>query len=191
MNADRENRLLRVPVGRKPRLPEGVTVEELCNIKGVWPRRELSQEELLDTYKAFFSSRFRAEALMVMDAFRKKYGDSVYEIIEKVYYEMGKAEGSGEKDVCGCLLNKMLDIYARPHSYVVDHLETTEERIEYRVLKCPLADVVKDMGLEEIAPHCCIPWHEGYAEAMGYRTKVSEFLLDGGDSCHWIWEKTP
>lgn len=191
MSGNQQKRLLCVPVSHQPRLPAGVTAEELCNTKGVWPKRELSHEELLDTYRAFFSSRFRAEALMLMDAFRKEYGDSVCEIIEKVYYEMGKAEGRAEKDVYGCLLNKMLDIYARPHSYVVEHLETTKERIEYRVLKCPLAEVVKDMGLEELGKHFCIPWHEGYAEAMGYRTKVSEFLLDGGDSCHWIWEKTP
>ena len=86
-------------------------------------------------------------------------------------------------------MNKLLDIYVRPHSYVVEHLETTEDRVEYRVLRCPFAEVVKDMGLEEISKHSCVARHEGYAAAVGYRTKVCEFFFDGGDCCHWVWEK--
>jgi len=189
MSEGKQKPLLRVPVSKEPRLPEGVTAEALCNTKGRWPKRVPCHEELLDTYKSFFSSRFRAETLMVLEVFRREYGDSTLEVMDKMYYDMGMAEGTAEKEHYGCLLNKLLDIYVRPYSYDIENIEATEQRSEYRILKCPFAEVVKEMGLEEIGRHLCVPWHDGYAEAMGYRVRFCEFLLDGGRCCHNVWEK--
>jgi len=189
MSGEKPKKMLRGPVSRGPRLPKGTTAEALCKLEGRWPKREPSHEELLDTYKAFFSSRFRAEALMVLDAFRKEYGDSIFAIVEQVYYEMGKAEGVAEKESYGSLLNKHLDIFVRPHCYVCEHLETSEARLDYRVLKCPFYDLVHEMGLDEIGRHMCLPWHKGYAEAMGYRVSLPEFFYDGDGCCREVWEK--
>lgn len=122
---------------------------------------------------------------MVLDAFRKECGDSVFPVVEKMYYDLGKAEGLEEKEHFGCLL----DIYVRPHCYTVEHLETSEERIEYRVIGCPYAEVVKEKKMEEFGRHICEPWHKGFAEAMGYQVKFCEFLLDGDECCHHIWER--
>ena len=191
MDESNKERMTNVPVSREARLPEGYDLETLCAIKGRWPKRELSQEELLDTYKSFYSSRNRSETLLVLQAFEERFGPDVRAVVDEIYYKLGKEAGIAEKAQCGSLLSKLVDMFARPHSYENEHLETSEERIVVKVLKCPFADLAKELGLENISRHICLPWHRGYSEVYGYTCQFSKLLLAGDDCCHQTWEKQP
>ncbi len=125
----------------------------------------------------------------MLAAFRRRYGDEILETVEQTYYEMGTSEGLAEKEQYGSLLNKLVDIYVRPYSYENEQLEMTEERMCYQTLRCPFADMVMDMGLEELGKHLCPPWHKGYGEFYGYRWSGPKLLFDGDNCCYHIWEK--
>ncbi len=174
---------------REPRLPEGYDMETLCALKGQWPKREPSQDELQDTYKAFYSGGSRGESLLLLKTFQERFGPAVLEVLDDLYYRLGQESGVAEKALYGNLLNKMVDMFARPHCYENDHLETSEERIVVRVTKCPFANLAKEMGMEEIAQHICLPWHEAYAKEHGYKITFTGMLLTGDDCCYQTWEK--
>ncbi len=170
------------------RLPKGIDINNLCMMKGVWPKRELSQKELLETYKNHYSSRSRRETMLMLDAFKKKYGEDIYEVVKEVSYKMGKEAGEAEKRYYKSLLNKIVDISVRPYCYLIHHYETTPEKIAYKVLECSFANLLKEMELEEIGTYMCPPWHEAYAQAFGFRFSMPKSLLKGDDCCEQIWE---
>ncbi len=157
-------------------------------MKGLWPKRELSHEELLETYKNHYSARSRTEYLLMLARFRKRYGEGICDLVEELNYEMGKQSGEAEKPRFGTLLNKVVDFSVRPYCYKIYHCETSRKRIVYRVLECPFADVVKELELEDIGVHICPPWHVGYAEVYGFSFTMPKFLLKGDDYCEQIWE---
>ena len=158
-------------------------------MEGIWPKRELGQEELLETYKNHYSGDSRREAMRLVGAFRKKFGASADEVIREVYAQAGKEEGASAKRDYGSLLNKVADYSVRPHCYKIHHHQSSEDRIAYKVLRCPLAEVLKDMGLEELGKHICLPYHPAFAKALGYKFTMPKFLLAGDDCCEHIWEK--
>ena len=172
------------------RLPEGIEVEDLCMMKGAWPKRELSAEELLETYKKHYSAGSRSEAMLVLDAFRKKYGESIWEVVKELYYELGKEEGEAAKRHYGSLLNAVIDFSVRPHCYEIEHCQSTPERIVYKIVRCRFADVLRKMGLEEVGQHTCPPAHKGWADAFGVNFSMPRFLLAGDDCCEHIWEQS-
>jgi len=171
------------------RLPEGFSIGTLCKMKGLWPKRELSQEELIETYKNHYSAAFRRELIIILGALVEKYGQEIYDVVEEINYKIGEEEGAAYKKHYKSLLNKMVDISVRPFCYEIFHVETSNEKIVYKVLKCPFANIIKEMNAEEIGKHICPRWHEGYAEAFGYRFRMPKFLLDGDDCCEQIWER--
>lgn len=164
-------------------------IESLCRIVGSWPKRELSQEELLATYKGHYSFRGRKEVLLVLDAMRKKYGQGACKVIEQVYYRIGREDGQASKVKHGSLLKMVVDISTRPYCYQIEHCQTGEQRIAYRVVKCPFADLMREMGLEEIGISMCPAYHEAFAKVFGYRFSMPKFLLNGDDCCEHIWER--
>ncbi len=168
---------------------KGMDIESLCKIVGSWPKRELSQEELLATYKAHYSFRGRKELFLVLEAMRKKYGQGVCEIIEELYYRMGTEDGQALKAKHGDLLRTTVDMSTRPYCYQIEHSQTSEDRIAYKVVKCPSADLMKEMGVEDIGACMCPAYHEAYAKAFGYRFSMPKFLLTGDDCCEQIWER--
>ncbi len=169
--------------GRKP------SIESLCRIVGNWPKREPSQEELLATYKGHYSFRGRKEVLLVLDAMRKKYGQEICKVIEQVYYRIGAEDGQALKVKHGSLLKTVADMSTRPYCYQIEHSQTSEDRIAYKVIKCPSADLMKEMGVEEIGASMCPAYHQAYAKAFGYRFSMPKFLLTGDDCCEQIWER--
>ena len=158
------------------RLPEGIDFESLCMTKGRWPKRNLSEKELLDVYKQHYSSGSRRETLAILSAFKSKYGSEINEVIEDVSYKLGKEASEEEKTYYKNLLNKIVDLSVRPFCYEINHIETSSNRIVYKALKCPFAAIAKQMNCEEIAAYICPRWHEGFAEAFGYTFKMPQFL---------------
>jgi len=171
------------------RLPEGFGIGALCKMKDVWPKRELSQEELIETYKNHYSAASRRELIIVLGALVEKFGQQIYDVVEEINYKMGKEEGAVSKKHYKSLLNKIVDISVRPFCYEISHVETSDEKIVYKVLKCPFADQIKELKAEEIGKHICPRWHDGYAEGFGFRFSMPKFLLDGDDCCEQIWER--
>ena len=172
------------------RLPKGMSIEDLCMMTGVWPKREPSQEELLETYKSHYSGASRSEAMLLLEAFRNKHGEDIWEVVEELYYQLGKKEGEAAKRDYGSLLNKVVDYSVRPHCYEIEHCQSSPERIVYKVLRCPFADVLKDVGLEEFGQHICPPAHEGWGEAFGMNFSMGKFLPAGDNWCEHIWEQS-
>ena len=164
-------------------------IESLCNIVGSWPKREPSHEELLATYKAHYSYRGRKVLYLALEAMCKKYGESVYKVVEDLYYQLGAEDGEALKAKHGDLLRTTADMSTRPYCYEIEHSHTTEDRIEYKVVKCPSADLMKEMGLEKIGIAMCPGYHVAYAKAFGYRFSMPKFLLKGDDCCEQIWER--
>ena len=180
--------------GKEPRnrcrLPKGMTIEDMCMMKGTWPKRELSQEELLQTYKKHYSAGSRSEAMLILDVFRKKYGESIWEVVRELYHELGRKEGEAAKRDYGSLLNAVVDFSVRPHCYEIEHCQSSPERIVYKVLRCPFADLLKEMGFEEFGQHICPAAHKGWAEAFGFKFSMPRFLPAGDDCCEHIWEQS-
>ncbi len=174
---------------RKPRLPEGVDMETLIQMKGIWPTREPSQEEFMEVYMDHYSFRIRTEAMLLLRALKKGFGEDIWPIVEKVYREMGKSQAHTDKSDYGTLLNKIADESTRPYCYTIDHSETTEDKIAYKVLDCPLTNRLKEWGMEKFGLHVTVPWHEGYAEAFGYRFSMPGYVLEGDDCTEHLWEK--
>ncbi len=174
---------------RMPRLPEGIDMRSLCKMKGSWPTRELSQEELLDTYKTHYSFRHREESLRILEAFRRRYGVEIYDIVETLYVQRGREAGEAEMARYGSLLNMIVDLTVRPYCYHQFLTVENEDRLVLKVLRCPFADLVKEMGLEDLGRHICLPSHKSYAKACGYRVSFSKFLLAGDDCCLQVWKK--
>ena len=90
--------------------------------------------------------------MVMLDAFKKKYGEDIYEVVKEVSYKMGKEAGEADIWYHKSLLNKIVDISVRPYCYLIDHYETTPERIAYKALECPFADLLKEMELKKLAP---------------------------------------
>lgn len=177
------------PANRAPRLPEGYDVETLCALKGQWPKREPSHEELLEIYKAYYSAGANGGSLLLLKAMEARFGAEVRDVMDALYYKLGAEQAEAEIGEWGCLFNKFMDMYTRPHSYQNDHIETSEERIEVRVTKCPFADLARELDLESISRHICLPWHQGYAKTHNYTIKFREMLLEGDECCWQVWEK--
>ena len=74
-------------------------MNNLCMMKGIWPKRELSQEELLETYKNHHGFRFRREYLLILDTFKKKYEEGIYKVAKEVSYKMGEKDGEAENSI--------------------------------------------------------------------------------------------
>ena len=110
------------------RLPEGIEIKDLCAMKGIWPKRELSQEELLETYKTYYSYVSRREAMLLLNLFLKKYGQNAREAIEEFYYELGKEDGATEKQALGSLLNVVANYSVRPYCYQIHHYQTGPDK---------------------------------------------------------------
>ncbi|KKL74452.1 hypothetical protein LCGC14_2064740, partial [marine sediment metagenome] len=117
------------------------------------------------------------------------FGEDIWPIVEKVYREMGKSQAHTDKSDYGTLLNKIADESTRPYCYTIDHSEATEDRIAYKVLDCPLTNRLKEWGMEKFGLHVTVPWHEGYAEAFGYRFNMPSYVLGGDDCTEHLWEK--
>ncbi len=172
-------------------LPEGYELETLCKMKGAWPLRDPSSEELLETYKGYYGCGARAEVLLLLDAVGRRYGDGVFEVVEETLAKMGKQDGESDLVRYGSLLEKLADIIVRPFCCEFDVSEATNERIAFRVLKCPFAELVRKMSQEQIGSRMCPAWHKAYANAFGYRFTMPKFMLTGDDSCDQIWERLP
>ena len=172
------------------RLPKGYDLEGLCGIKGTWPLRELSEEELLEAYKSHYNCGARKELLLLLDAFETRYGAEIFAIVEEIYSTMGKQDGEADLLRYGSLLEKLTDLIVRPHCVECDVSEATMGRIAYRVLKCPFADLAKTMKLEGIGSHICPAWHKAFGKAFGYRFSMPKFLLTGDECCEQIWERS-
>ena len=173
------------------RLPKGYDLKRLGSIRGAWPHRELSQEELLETYKSHYSAGARREVLLLLDAFKKRYGDGIFEVVEATFCAMGTQDGETDQLRYRGLLEKLTDLIVRPHCCEFDVSEATTERIAYRVLKCPFADLAKEMDLEQIGSRICPSWHKAYAKAFGYDFSMPRFLLSGDECCEQVWERRP
>ena len=173
------------------KLPEGYELGTLCKIEGAWPLRDPSREELLDTYKSYYGGGARSEVLLLLDALGKRYGDGVFEVAEETLAKTGRQDGESDLVRYGSLLEKLADIIVRPFCCEFDVTEATNERIAYRVLKCPFAEMTRKMGLEQIGSRMCPAWHKAYAEAFGYRFTMPRFMLAGDECCEQIWERLP
>lgn len=173
------------------KMPEGYDLETLCEMKGGWPLRDPSREELLATYKSHYSCGARSEVLLLLDAFRRRYGDAVFEVVEETLAKLGKKDGESDLISYGSLLEKLADIIVRPFCCEFDVSEATNKRIAYRVLKCPFAELARKMELEQIGGRMCPAWHKAYADAFGYRFTMPRFMLAGDDYCDQIWEHLP
>ena len=89
----------------------------------------------------------------------------------------------------GSLLAKIVDFSTRPYCYDIEHIETSEERVVYKVTKCPFAELARKMGCSELASHMCPRSHEAYAKAFGYAFSLKKFMLRGDECCLQIWRK--
>jgi len=173
-------------------MPDGVDVATLCGMRGMWPKREPSYEELREVYKAYYSFGFRSEALRVLAAFHERCGDGVLEIVEALYEQMGRKDGESDRQRQGSLINKVIDISTRPlwaYNVSDEHPETSEDRIVLRITRCPFEDIARKLGLEALAGRMCLAWHKGYAATYGYDVHFPEFLLKGDETCLHVWAK--
>ena len=171
------------------RLPEGYDLKTLCQIKGRWPKREITEDELWATYKGIHSAGGRRETFTLLKTFQTKYGSEVFDVTEEAAYRSGKESGIADQNRYKTLLYKLADIWVRPHSYETEVDEVTPNRIVYRAVTCPFADLMKKMKTEELGSHYCPPWHVAFAKEFGYRFEMPEFLLTGGSCCRQIWER--
>lgn len=171
------------------RLPEGYSMEDLFKIKGVWPTRELSQQELMETYKDHFSFNIRREYYATVAALKERFGDEVYDVVEEISYKTGYECGKEQRKIKKTMANCLVDIAVRPFCYKIEQIENSKEKMVYRILECSTATIAKDMGLEELVSHICPKWHQGFADGFGAKFEMTEFLLDGDDCCKQIWEE--
>lgn len=158
-------------------------------MKGIWPKRELSEEELIETYKDHHSASSRKDLIVILKALEKKFGREIYEVVEEINYRIRLEYGKADREKYNSLLNKIVDISVRPFCYEISHIETSNERLVYKVLRCPFASLLKKINSDEIGKHICPPWHEGYAETFGFRFRIPKFLPGGDDCCEQIWER--
>ena len=173
----------------RPRLPKGFTAEELCKITGEWPKRELSRQELLETYKDHYSFSIREEYFATVAALAEKFGPGVYEVVEEVNYKLGYKYGKEQRQKCKTVFNCLADIIVRPYCYKSQVLKASEKKIVAKVFECPTATLAKKLGFEEAGKHLCPKWHQGFADGFGIKFEMREFLLDGGDCCYQTFEE--
>ncbi len=170
------------------RLPKGYSLEDLFKITGKWPTRELTQEELIETYKEHFSFSIRKEPFETVGAMVEKFGEQAYEILEDVSYKIAYEHGKEQRKISKTLINYLTDIFVRPYCYEMEQIENSPKRSVFKVFNCPSATIAMELGLEDVIRHICPKWHQGFADGFGAKFEMPEFILDG-DCCLHIWEE--
>lgn len=132
------------------------------------------------------------EKIRLLVKLREKLGDDVVKItrqhtagkIEKEY-----AEKAIEKRDLSAVKSQLWDGLPKDQ-FEFKKIQDSAERLEYRVTRCALADLLKDLNQPELAYALICAWDEGFCKGInpGITFTRTETLMQGNDCCNHTYE---
>lgn len=132
------------------------------------------------------------EKLGLLKKLKKKLGDDVVNItsqhtadgLEKKYAEM-----KIEKRDLNAVKSLLWDTLPKDQ-FKFENIEDSEERLEFRVSKCFLADLVKELDAPELSYALICAWDDGFCRGVNQDMKFTrtKTLINGDDCCNHTYE---